>query len=153
MLRQYPCLAASLTLCAMFYVVGDARAATIVTPNGTPTAAQTAAVHRALPGDFKDAELMSHHPLQFTVGLADLNGDGKPDLIIQEISSGFCGMQNCPAYALLAVPGGYSTHAITLALFPPGATVTVLDSMHHGMHDLRFDNSKYVFRWTGAAYR
>ena len=152
MLRRYPCHAVSLALCAMLLVAGPAHAATTVTPDGTPTAAQTGAVRHALPGDFKSAELMSHHPLQFKVGLADLNGDGKPDLVIQEISSGFCGMQNCPAYALLAVPGGYSSHAITLALFPPGAAITVLDSMHHGMHDLRFDGGTHVFRWTGAAY-
>lgn len=151
--RQYRCLAPALTLCTMLAIGGTAHAARTITPDASPTAAETAAARRALPGDFKDAERIEHHPPTFTVGLADLNGDGKPDLIIHFDDPLECGMQDCSAYALLAVPGGYSTHPITLALFPPGATITVLDSVHHGMRDLRFDDSTYVFRWTGTAYR
>jgi len=120
--------------------------ATTVTPDASPNAAQTAAVRRALPGDFK-----SDANLTFTVGFADLNGDSQPDLIIHYTDRGFCGSSGCLAYALLAVPGGYSQRAITLAYF--NQTMTVLDSVHQGMHDLRFDNATHVFRWNGSAYR
>lgn len=140
-----------LTFCSVLAITGTACAATTVTPDAPPTAAQTTAVRRALPEDFRDAERMSHHPLTFTVGFADLNGDGRPDLIIHYTDQGWCGSSGCLGYALLAAPGGYSTHAITLVLFV--RTMTVLDSIHHGMHDLRFDGSTYVFRWTGTAYQ
>lgn len=153
MLRQYPCLAASLALSTMLAVAGKAHAATTVTPDARPTAAETAAARRALPGDFTDAVRFQHHPLVFTVGRADLNGDGRPDLIIHYTFANpfFCGAHGCPAYALLATPGGYGTQAVQLAYFPE-TSVTILDSSHHGMHDLRYDDSTYVFRWNGTAY-
>ena len=151
--RQYRCLAPALTLCTMLAMGGTACAAKTITPDAPPTAAEIAAARRALPGDFKDAERIEHHTPTFSVGLVDLNGDGKADLIIHFDDPLECGMQDCSAYALLAVPGGYCTHAITLALSPPSATMTVLDSIHHGMHDLRYDHSTYVFRWTGTAYQ
>lgn len=151
MLCQYQCLVPALTFCTMLAIAGTAHAAETITPDAPPTAAEIAAARRALPGDFRDAERMSHHPLTFTVGLADLNGDGRTDLIIHYTDQGWCGSSGCLAYALLAGPGGYSSHAIMLVYFV--GTMTVLDSMHHGMHDLRFDDSTHVFRWTGTAYR
>lgn len=150
---QYGFFAAASTLCAMLSIGGTAYAARTITPDAPPTPAEMAAAHQALPGDFKDAERIEHHPPIFTVGRADLDGDGKLDLIIHFDDPLECGMQNCSAYALLAVPGGYGTHPITLALFPSHTTITVLDSTHHGMHDLRYDDSTHVFRWTGTAYR
>lgn len=149
--RLYRYLVPAFALCTLLGVGSTARAATTVTPDARPTAAETAAARRALPGDFRDAERMSHHPLTFTVGLADLNSDGRPDLIIHYTDQGWCGSHGCLAYALLAGPGGYSRHAIMLVYF--GRTMTVLNAVHHGMHDLRFDGSSYVFRWTGTAYR
>ena len=125
---------------------GVGHAAATVTPDASPTAAQTAAVRRALSRDFK-----SDPKLTFTVGFADLNGDNEPDLIIHYTDQGFCGSSGCLAYALLAVPGGYSQSAIMLAYF--SQDMTVLDSVHHGLHDLRFDNATHVFRWNGTAYR
>ncbi len=122
------------------------QGATTVTPDASPTATQTAAVRRALAADFKEDP-----KLTFTVGFADLNGDDQPDMIIHYTDRGFCGSSGCLAYALLAVPGGYSQHAITLVYF--GQTMTVLGSVHDGMHDLRFDDSTRVFRWNGSAYR
>ena len=151
MLRPYRCLAPSVALCTMLAVAGKADAASTVTPDAPPTAAQIAAVRRALPDDFRDAERISHHSLTFTVGLADLNGDGRPDLIIHYTDQGWCGSSGCLSYALLAGPGGYARHAIMLVYF--GKTMTVLNSSHHGMHDLRFDDSTYVFRWNGTAYK
>lgn len=150
---QYRCLVISLTLSTALVIAETVCAAETITPDAPPTAIERAAARRALPSDFRDAEQIEHHPPTFTVGHADLNGDGKPDLIIHFSDPLECGMQNCWAYALLAVPGGYSTHPITLALFPPHATMTILDSIHHGMHDLRYDDSTYVFRWTGTAYQ
>lgn len=149
--RQYRYLVPAYAFCALLSAAGTARAATTITPNARPTAAETAAARRALPGDFRDAERISHHPLKFTVGHADLKGDGGSDLIIHETGQLFCGSSACAAYALLAGPGGYSTHAINLALFDQ--SMTILDAKHHGMHDLRFDDSTYVFHWSGTAYK
>ncbi|TAL80979.1 MAG: hypothetical protein EPN46_03035 [Candidimonas sp.] len=150
MLCQYRYLAASFALCTTLALSVTARAATTVTPDAPPTGAETAAARRALPSDFRDAKQMSHHPLKFTVGHVDLNGDGRPDLIIHYADQGWCGSHGCLAYALLAGPVGYSPNAIMLVYF--GQTMTVLDSSHHGMHDLRYDDATHVFRWTGTAY-
>lgn len=144
---------AAFSLCTALTSAGTVLAAETITPDAPPTAVETAAARRALPDDFRDAERIEHHPPAFTVGHADLNGDGNPDLIIHFDDPLECGMQYCSAYALLAVAGGYSTQPITLALFPPHATMTILDSIHHGMHDLRYDDSTYVFSWTGTAYQ
>jgi hypothetical protein len=136
----------------MLAVAGSASAATTLTPDAPPTAAQTAAARRALPNDFSETEQSEHRRLKFTVGLADLNGDGRPDLIIHYTDEDFCGSSGCSAYALLArTGGGYSAQPVTLAYF--GRTMTVLDSIHHGMHDLRYDGATHVFRWTGTAYQ
>jgi hypothetical protein len=130
---------------------GAASAAVTVTPNAPPTAAERAAAQRALAADFHAVATAAHRRMTITVGHADLNGDGRADLIIVETDAYFCGSHGCSAYALLATPHGYSTHAIALAIF--AATITVLPGSHHFMHDLRFDDATHVFRWTGRAYR
>lgn len=153
MLRPYQYLVPALTCCALLAIAGTVHAATTITADAQPTAAETAAVRRALAGDFSEEERTEHHPLTFTVGHVDLNGDGRPDLIVHYTSQDWCGttVPACWAYALLAVPGGYGTHAITLGPFDK--TMTVLDAKHHGLHDLRYDDSTDVYRWDGTFYR
>jgi hypothetical protein len=120
-----------------------AEAATVVTPEAKPTPAQETAVKKVLaPGDRNEP---------FTVGTADLNGDGKPDLIAQFTSMMECGTAGCSAVAVLATANGYAGKAIVLANFHE--RVTVLDTMHHGMHDLKFDDASYIFKWNGKAYQ
>lgn len=119
--------------------------------DAAPTGAETAAVRRVYAGAWTDDEKDEGHPLRFSVGHADINGDGRPDLLVRLNDAGWCGSHGCSTYALLATPAGYAVKGIDLAISI--ATVQVLPAVHKGMHDLRFDDSSYVFTWDGSAYR
>ncbi len=120
-----------------------AKAATVVEPNAKPTPGQAAAVLKAVTPGMRDGK--------FTVGTADLNGDGRLDLIAQYQGGMWCGSGGCSAVAVLAVAKGYSAKAITLPNFTEH--VAILDASHHGMHDLKFDDAHKVFRWSGKTYK
>lgn len=143
--------ALSLATIAALFASGPAHAAVTAKTDAKPSSAELAAARRALAGDFGETVQAEHHQLKIRVGHADLNGDGRPDLIIVEDDPLFCGSHGCSAYALLRTRAGYSTQPIQLAIFDD--QVTVLDSSHKGMRNLRFDNSTVVFRWTGTAYK
>lgn len=123
--------------------------------SGQPTAAETAVVRRDLSASFgkewTDYEKTGQH-IRFTVGHADLNGDGRPDLLVSLNDSGFgyCGSGGCAGYAILATPQGYEPKAIELAYFFEKAIV--LPAVHNGMHDLRYDDGGKTFRWNGKSY-
>ncbi|WP_127902301.1 hypothetical protein [Solirhodobacter olei] len=121
-----------------------------VLPADKPTSEQDAAVHRALEGDFADAQKVEHHALGYTVGEADLNDDGRPDLLIHLADSLWCGSSGCSGDVLMATASGYSTKAIDLPNFD--STIHILPATHGGMHDLRFDGAHYVFSWNGRSY-
>ncbi|WP_143323042.1 hypothetical protein [Candidimonas nitroreducens] len=122
---------------------------------GQPTAAETAVVRgvlgRSFGKEWTDYEKTGQH-IRFTVGHADLNGDGRPDLLVSLNDSGFgyCGSGGCAGYAILATPQGYAPKAIELAYFFEKAIV--LPTVHNGMHDLRYDNASKTFRWNGKGY-
>jgi hypothetical protein len=126
------------------------------TVEGTPTAAEATAVRTVLSRSFgkewTDYEKAGHR-IHFSVGHADLNGDGRPDLFVLLTDSGFgyCGSGGCAGYAILATPQGYATKAIDLAYFFEKAAV--LPAVHYGMHDLRYDEATKIFRWDGKEYR
>jgi hypothetical protein len=124
---------------------------TLVTLGDKPTPAQAAAVKRAMHTEWAEVEQTEGHPVSYGVGEADLNGDGRPDLLLQADDMAYCGSGGCGAWALLATPQGYSTKAITLANF--GRWLFVRAEVHHRMHDLRYDDANYVFRWNGRSYR
>lgn len=127
-----------------------------VAVSGQPTAAEAAVVRRDLGGsigkEWSDYE-RSGHRIGFTVGHADLNGDGRADLLILLNDSGFgyCGSGGCAGYAILATPQGYAPKPIELAYFFEKAIV--LPAVHRGMHDLRYDDGRKVFAWNGSQYR
>jgi hypothetical protein len=113
-----------------------------VTADPTPT--ERAAIKRTLDKDSLDM-------LPATVGHADLNGDGRPDLIYRASGIGWCGSHGCSTAAILATPNGYAEKAIDLAV--SFGKVFVLSATHKGMHDLRFDGATYVFKWDGTDYQ
>ena len=49
------------------------------------------------------------------------------------------------------MPEGYAPKAIELEYFFDRAIV--LPAVHHGMHDLRYDDAHKVFAWDGSHYR
>ena len=89
----------------------------------------------------------------FLVGQADLKGDHRPDLIIWSQNPLNCGSGGCGVSALLATANGYAAKGTDLGILSQGGDFVVLDAVHHGMHDLRFDNGSHVFRWDGTQYR
>jgi len=123
---------------------------------GMPTAAEAATVRSVLSRSFgkewTDYEKTGHR-IRFTVGHADLNGDGRPDLLVSLTDSGFgyCGSGGCAGYAILATPQGYASGAVELAYFFQKAVV--LPASHKGMHDLRYDDAHKVFQWNGKEYQ
>jgi hypothetical protein len=140
----------SAALAAALTVVGaGAEAESHVSLNAKPTPAQTAAVKRAFGADFADMT-------PFLVGQAHLSGDrhgDRPDLIIWTQNRLYCGSGGCGVSALLATANGYAAKGIDLGILSQGGDVVVLDAVHHGMHDLRFDSASHVFRWNGKQYQ
>lgn len=116
----------------------------------TPTPAQNAAIRRAAAADIKEF----NHPQRddWRVARADLNDDGRADLLVQYTdASTFCGSLGCGGVIVMATATGYAARTISLPNFMSG--VHILATRHHGMHDLRFDDAHYVFTWNGKQYR
>ncbi len=109
-----------------------------------PTPAETAAIKRALGSDYSDMA-------PFAVAHADLNGDGKRDLIFRSQNPGFCGSAGCATSALLSARSGFSRMQIDLAY--SGGAVIVLSTAHKGMRDLRYEGGTHTFIWSGTAYK
>jgi hypothetical protein len=134
-------------LAAGLMVVGTrAEAASHVSLDAKPTPAQTAAVKLAFGADFADMA-------PFLVGQADLNGDGRPDLIIVSQNPMNCGSHGCNVFALLATANGYADKGIDLNFIFGGEYILILDTVHNGMHDFRGDNGSHVFVWDGKQYQ
>jgi hypothetical protein len=137
-------------LAAGLTVVGTgAEAASHLSVSAKPTPAQTAAVKQAEGADFANTP-------PFLVGQAYLNADRhgvrRPDLIIMSVNQYNCGTGGCGVTALLATANGYAAKEIDLVIISRDGEFTVLDAVHHGMHDLRASNGG-VFRWDGTQYR
>lgn len=133
------------TLASLAILVSAAGKATrrVILPEARPTPAQAAAVRAAVAPDMREDP--------FTVGFGDLNGDGRPDLVAHYQGTMWCGSGGCTSVAILAAVDGYSSKAINLPNFIE--KIAILPSTHNGMHDLRFDDATYVYKWTGTEYR
>ena len=115
-----------------------------------PTPAQDAAIRRAAGNDITQP-LPGHagEPL-YAMALADLNDDGRPDLLVQySYAAGACGSTGCSGIIVMATAQGYADKQIGLPNF---TTLAVLPTMHGGMHDLQFDGDSPVWQWNGKAY-
>jgi hypothetical protein len=113
-----------------------------------PSAAQTAAIRRAAGDDIADCKQQDKDC--YSVALADLNDDGRADLIVQyAYASGFCGSAGCSGVIVMATPHGYAGKGIGLPNF---TTLAVLHAAHHGMHDLQFGGNSPIWQWTGSDY-
>jgi hypothetical protein len=114
---------------------------------GTPTAGQTVAIRRAAADDIKE---FNHRGEQgYLVALADLNDDGRADLLVQYDDAAFCGSAGCSGVIVMATADGYARTAIGLPNFL--GEIDVLSPMHHGMHDMKFGDSP-VWQWNGKTY-
>jgi hypothetical protein len=109
--------------------------------------AQDAAVRRVIADDIKDFV----HPERggYSVALADLDDDGRQDLLVQFDDIAFCGSSGCSGVVVMATPGGYAGTGIDLPNF---GTLAVLPASHHGMHDLQFNGDSPIWRWDGSKY-
>ncbi|HEX5353384.1 MAG TPA: hypothetical protein VFW60_04835 [Rhodanobacteraceae bacterium] len=113
-----------------------------------PTPAQAAAIRRAAAEDIKEF----NHPENndWNMAIADLNDDGRPDLLAQYTSdSSFCGSSGCSGVIVMATAHGYAGKAIDLPNFY--GDIDILPTKHHGMHDLQFGGSP-VWKWNGQEY-
>ena len=112
-----------------------------------PTPAQAAAILHAAASDIRDFN-HPEHP-DYALALADLNDDGRTDLLVQYADGAFCGSSGCSGVIVMAEPDGYSRTATGLPNFY--GRIDVLADKHHGMHDLRFDDGP-VWTWNGKDY-
>ena len=120
-----------------------------------PSAAEAALVRsvlsRSFGNEWTDYEKKGKK-VNFSVGHADINGDGRTDLLayLSDYGFGYCGSAGCSGYAILATSKGYTDEPIYIANFY--GKLTVLPAIHKGMHDLRCDDSHHIFKWNGKEY-
>lgn len=115
-----------------------------------PTAEMTAAVRRAAGTDLDRCPHADRRC--YTITLADLDYDGRPDLLVQYgRATGLCGASGCGGIIVMAVPRGYAQQRLdNLQEFHN--VVDILAGKHQGMHDLQYDGHGLVWIWNGRAY-
>ena len=109
--------------------------------------AQSAAIRRVAADDIK--EFMHPERGGYVVALADLDDDGRQDLVVHYDDGAFCGSTGCSGLVVMATGQGYARSGIGLPNF---GTLAVLPATHGGMHDLQFDGDSPVWRWNGRQY-
>ena len=87
-----------------------------------------------------DAFVQDHHLTRYSVALADLNGDDRPEALIYAMATAGGGGQadlwgsgGCVLYVLSLAPTGYQQVTNILITRPP---IRVLPTVTHGWHDL-----------------
>lgn len=87
------------------------------------------------------AAFVRHHRLaRYTLALADLNGDGRPEALIYAMATAgaggradLCGSGGCELYVLSPTPTGYRAVTAVSVARPP---IRVLPTATHGWRDL-----------------
>lgn len=116
----------------MKHVRSWATAAAILMP--CATAASIAAPPKGVAAFVQD-----HHLTRYTVALADLNNDGRPEALIYAMSTAdggpanLCGTGGCDLYVLSLTARGYREVTRITVTRPP---ICVLPTITHGWHDL-----------------
>src|SRR3546814_17562165 len=72
--------------------------------------------------------------LDYVVGQADLNDDGRPDLIVRYDDIGFCGSSGCSGVIVMATAHGYASKTVRVPNF---TTMEVLQNKHHRTEERR----------------
>ncbi len=117
-----------------------------------PIPVQDAAIRRAAADDIK--EFNDSGKNAWAVAQADLNDDGRPDLLVAYADGAFCGSLGCSGAIVMATANGYAGNKIDLPNFV--GRIDVLASKHRGMHDLRLPDAKdsyFLLKWDGKQYR
>jgi hypothetical protein len=115
-----------------------------------PAPALRKAALASLAGINNDVRQKTGHDLDFRVAEADLTGAGRPDLLIRRMELDQCNETGCFSAALIAeAKGGYGI--LTYLPWNHGA-MTVLPTMHDGMHDMSFDGATDVYHWEGTVF-
>lgn len=112
-----------------------------------PPAALAATIQRAFGARYSSL-------LPYNSGRADLNGDGRPDIIVWPQNPSYCGVKGCMMFVVPTTASGYgAAREMTIS---QDATVTLLDSKYGGMRDIslsgRLAGSRVTYRWNGRNY-
>src|SRR3546814_4791200 len=104
-------LSVAFALCLSAVACPGIACAATVNFDVEPTAVQNAAIRRALAADIKDF----YHPEEdrWQVAQADLDDDGRPDLLVQYADSNFCGSLGCVGGIVVATADGYANKALS----------------------------------------
>ena len=143
--RLHAPLPASTSNAAVTSTAAPAKVEDDIKPNPT----QIAAIRRAAKG-VADCKRLDQDC--FSLSLADVNDDGRPDLLVvysHATELGVCGTTGCGGVIILATAHGYADNAIELPRFNG---MSVLAGTHHGMHDLQFDGDSPIWQWNGKDY-
>ena len=96
--------------------------------------------------DFPTAEAQEW---DFSALKYDLSDDGVPETFVYVSGGGACGAHNCPVVGY-RLSKGEQIKILSLS-GPP--SFSVLKTVHNGLHDLRFGDSKYVWQYDKSEYK
>jgi hypothetical protein len=135
-------------LAAGVTIATPAGASTKVVIGPRPTPAETAVVRRIFGA--KAPRMMP-----FNAGKADITGDGRPDLVVWPQNREWCNGEGCAMFVIPATAHGFTGRPIPLAI-TQSATLTVLNTVHGGLHDIAFEGrqagSLVTYAWNGRKY-
>lgn len=134
------------------------RVRSVIKLDKPPTSEQARIARTTLASVFRQAaEDSGDANFPYSVAMADLNDDSRPDMIVHIDDYRVCGQWGCQGYAILATPTGFSREAIQLGVCFQ-MEIVVLPTSTKGMRDLRYelggdaDREAVTSRWDGRRY-